>query len=388
METHSQILLTIGGILLLGLFTSALAQRTVLPRATLLLIFGMLIGQQGADLIPTLFTDLFDIISDVTLLMVGFLLGGKLTGRALRHAGSQVFWISITAALVTALMVCLVMYLLGLPLAVAIILGCIASATAPAAILDVVAESRKTGRFANLLLSIVALDDVWALLLFGVGIALVKTLNGHGGETSILMISLHDIGGATLLGLALGIPGAYLTGRIRKGQPVLTEAMGLVFLCGGFAMWLNVSYLIAAMVMGAVIANFARHHAYPFHAIEGVENNFIIIFFVLAGASLQFSALREISVLGLAYILSRFLGKFVGAWTGSRLGAADRMTGNWIGLAMLPQAGVPIGMALVAATQLPEYRQTLLSLVIASSVFFDIIGPILTRLAINRDREQ
>ncbi len=385
MDTSSQLLLTIGGILLLGLLTTTLAHRTILPRATLLLIFGALIGGEALNIIPQVFTDLFDIIADITLLMVGFLLGGKLTVGALQKSAGRVFWISLCAALITTLTVSLGLMWLGLSLEIAIILGCIASATAPAAVMDVVSEADSKNRLGQLLLSIVALDDIWALILFGIGIAIVKTMNGGAGETTLLMISLRDIGGAAVLGLLIGIPAAYLTGRIRQGQPILTEALGIVFICGGAAMWLEVSYLIAVMVMGAVIANFARHHEYPFHAIEGIESNFIIIFFVLAGASLEFSSLQEIGLTGITYILCRALGKYLGARIGSQLSHADEVTKNWMGLAMLPQAGVPIGMALVASSQLPEYRQELLSIVISSTVFFDIVGPVLTRIAIQRD---
>lgn len=97
-----------------------------------------------------------------------------------------------------------------------------------------------------------------------------------------------------ILGVLLGFPAAYLTGRIRTGRPMLMEALGLVFLCGGIAIWLDVSFLIASIVMGAVVANFARHHEYPFHEIENIEWPFMTIFFVLAGASLELDMITQI----------------------------------------------------------------------------------------------
>jgi Kef-type K+ transport system membrane component KefB len=382
MEVSSQFILTIGGILLLGLLTSTLAQRTFLPRVTLLLIFGVIIGKDMLDVIPQVFSDRFEIIADMTLLMVGFLLGGKLTKESLRESAGEVLWISISAALVTAIIVSLGLIWAGVSKEISIILGCIASATAPAAVLDVAMESRAKGKFSNLLLSIVALDDVWALMLFAVGIAVVRTLNGLGGDTLFLLVAAKEIGGAVILGVLIGLPAAYLTGRIKQGQPILTEALGFVFVCGGLAIWLGVSYLIASMVMGAVIANVARHHEYPFHAIEGIEWPFMVIFFVLAGASLELSTLKDIGLIGVAYILCRAIGKYLGARIGSQISKADRTTKNWMGAALLPQAGVAIGMALVASNQFPEYRQVLLSIVISSTVVFEIIGPVFTRLAI------
>jgi len=387
MQSSAQFLLALGGILLLGLVTSTLGQRSFLPRVTLLLIFGAIIGKEMLDIIPPIFFDRFKIIAEMALLMVGFLLGGKLTIKSLRQSAGKVLWISISAAVVTTLIVSLGLIWAGVSREVAILLGCIASATAPAAILDVVIESNDKTQFRDLLLAIVALDDVWALVLFSLGMAIVTSLNGYGvsgGELSFLLVASKEIGGAMILGALVGLPAAYLTGRIKQGEPIITEALGLVFFCGGLALWLDVSYLIASMTMGAVIANLAKHHDYPFHAIEGIEWPFVVLFFVLAGASLEFSAVKEIGLIGVVYILCRAAGKFMGARIGSHLSRADPGTKNWMGVALLPQAGVAIGMALVASNQFPEYRQTILSVVIGSTIFFEIIGPVFTRLALTR----
>ena len=384
MTTSSVFLLTIGGILLLGLLLSAVAHRTFLPRVTLLLLFGILIGEESLDIIPHVFADRFEIIADMTLLMVGFLIGGKLSLSTLSQSKQDVLWVSIVAALATASLVTLGLAAAGISLEIAILLGCIASATAPAAVLDVIDELDVNNRFSNILLSIVAVDDVWALLLFGIGLATVSTMNGFAGETSTVVMIAREIGGAILLGVAMGLPAAYLSGRIKQGQPMLTEALGLVFVCGGLAMWLGVSYLIASIVMGAIISNLAKHHEYPFHAIEGIEWPFMVIFFTLAGASLDLSMMKEIGLIGAVYILCRVFGKYLGAKVGATISGADQGVKNWMGIAMLPQAGVPIGMALVASNQFPEYRQMLLSVVIGTTVFFDVVGPVFTRIAIKK----
>lgn len=382
MDPTAQILLTLGGILLLGLATDVLGQRTPLPRVTLMLLFGMLIGPGMLDLIPTVVTDRFELIASMALLMVGFLLGGRLTRDTLQRSGREIISISVTAVIVTSTIVFLGLMLVGVPLEIAILLGCIASATAPAATVDIVMESGYKGRFADLLLAIVALDDAWGLIIFSLGLALVAALAGVDGHASPLLAALQDIGGSAILGLLIGLPAAYMTGRIRQGQPMLTEALGLVFVCGGLALWLNVSFLIASMVMGAVVTNLAKHHEYPFHAIEDIEWPFMVIFFVLAGASLEFSALRDIGLIGAVYVVCRIAGKVLGAWLGGTHGRAREETRRWMGVAMLPQAGAAMGMALVATNLLPEYRQVVLSVVISTTVFFELIGPAFTRLAL------
>jgi len=377
-------MLTLGCILLAGLLLSTIAKRTFLPRATLLLIFGVMIGADALNLLPRLFVDQFGLIAELTLLMVGFLLGGKLTKDAFYDHSLMSFSISICAAVLPAMTVFLGMIALGVATPVALLLGCFAAATAPAAILDVVQEAEIKSRFSELLLMIVALDDIWALLLFGVGMAIVTSLNGLAGEASFIGIVAWELGGAVIVGAAIGLPAAYLTGRIKQGKPMLSEALGIVLLCGGVALWLNVSFLIAAIVMGAVIANLARHHDYPFHAIEGIESLFMTVFFVFAGASLELETLATIGAAGAVYILCRALGKYMGAWVGDYLSRSGQNNRQWMGVALLPQAGVAIGMALVASHRFPEYRQIMLPIVIASTIVFEIIGPIFTRMAIHR----
>lgn len=384
MDPTAQILLTLGGILLLGLATDVMGQRTFLPRVTLMLLFGMLIGPGMLDLIPAVVSDRFELIASMALLMVGFLLGGRLNRSTLRRSGREIISISLTAVIGTTLIVLLGLMLVGVPLEIAILLGCIASATAPAATIDIVMESGYKGPFAELLLAIVALDDAWGLIIFSLGLALVAALVGVDGHASPLLAALKDIGGSAILGLLIGLPAAYMTGRIRQGQPMLTEALGLVFICGGLALWLDVSFLIASMVMGSVVANLATHHEYPFHAIEDIEWPFMVIFFVLAGASLEFSTLGDIGLIGSVYVLCRVAGKVLGAWLGGSYSGAGRETRSWMGIAMLPQAGAAMGMALVATNLLPEYRQVVLSVVISTTVLFELIGPAFTRLALRR----
>jgi Kef-type K+ transport system membrane component KefB len=141
------------------------------------------------------------------------------------------------------------------------------------------------------------------------------------------------------------------------------------------------------MVMGATIANIARHHEYPFHAIENIERPFLIVFFVLAGASLELGALLETGFVGLAYIGCRIIGKILAARAGTAIAKTDTATGRWMGLALLPQAGVAVGMALVASAAFPDYRDVLLPIVIGATVIFEILGPLGTRLALTATRD-
>lgn len=387
MLADAQFLLALGGIFVLGLITDLLGKKTFLPRITSLLIFGIIIGEEGFNIIPSVFSDHFQLIADMTLLVVGFLLGGMLTPKTLLHSGKIILSISICAALITTFMVTLALYLLGLPIEIAVILGCIASATDPVATVDTAIESNNKNNFSRALFAIVSLDDAWGLILFSIGIALVSVINGNHSDAPFILKVGYEIGGALLIGLLIGLPAAFLTGRIKPGQPLLTEALAAVFVCGGLALWLDVSFLIAAMVLGATITNLAKHHEYPFHAIEGIEWPLMIIFFILAGASLNISSLNEIGLIVTVFVIFRIIGKIFGANIGARISNADATTRRWMGVALLPQAGAAMGMALVASNQFPEYRQTLLSVVISTTIFFEIIGPIFTRMALRKSEQ-
>jgi Kef-type K+ transport system membrane component KefB len=203
-----------------------------------------------------------------------------------------------------------------------------------------------------------------------------------GGYLVPIIDALYEILGAILLGGIIGLPAAFLTGRLKPGQPMLTEALGLVFVCGGLALWLDVSFLIAAMTMGAIIANLAKHHDYPFHEIENIEWPFLVIFFLLAGASLEIGLLSELGFIGSIYLLARIGGKLFGTWAGSVASNAGKEVRHWMGFAMMPQAGVAIGMALLTANRFPEHEQTILAIVIGSTVFFELLGPLFTRMAL------
>ncbi len=387
MNGTAELVFAIGAILLLGMATDFLGRRTFLPRVTLLLILGILLGDDVLGLIPVSLSEQFELLADMVLMIIGFLLGGRLSIDTLRTMGRQIAWVSVSAALCAAILVVGAMVLVRVSLEIAILLGCIASATAPAATVDTVLESKSQSLFSKVLLAVVAIDDAWALLFFSLGLSMVSMLNGSQDVFLSINEAAIEIGGGLAVGALVGIPGAYLTGRIKPGQPMLTEALGIVFLCGGASNLLGVSFLIAVMTAGAVISNAGKHHEYAFHEIENIEWPFMAIFFVLAGATLEIDALREIGVIGAAYVLARMVGKIAGGWLGGRIGAADANTRQWIGVALLPQAGVAIGMGLIAASRYPEYSQLILTVVVSTTVVFELLGPPLTRLALLKAKD-
>ncbi len=384
MDDAARFLTLLGGVLLLGLGTDALGRRTRLPRVTLLLLLGFGVGPSGLDLFSPEREPWAPTAADVALVMLGFLLGGQFTRGSLRRHGRLVLGISLGVVLTTVLCVSIGLVLLGVDPALALLLGGVATATDPAAIVDVVQQTGARSRFARVLLGIVAIDDAWGLVAFSLILAGAIALTGGVGSASALGFGLRHVGGAIVLGALLGVPAAFVTGRVDPGEPTLLEALGVVLLCGGLALALDVSFLLASMVLGTVVANLARHHTRPFHAIENVERPFLILFFVLAGASLDWRASLQLGGLASAYVALRVAGRLAGAWLGGRLSGAERPVRRWMGPALLPQAGVAIGMALVAAEHLPELRDVILPVVVGTTVLFELAGPVLTHVALSR----
>jgi Kef-type K+ transport system membrane component KefB len=378
MDDTAKTLITLGILLLLGLATDVIGRRTRLPRVTLLLIFGFAIGPAGLDFLRPSEEKWFSIVADMALIMIGFLLGEKFTLSSLREHGKLVLWLSISEVVMTALVVLVGLLLIGLQMGMALLLAGIATATDPAAVTDVVHETKADGLFTRTMLGIVAVDDAWGLIVFSLMLTAAQAFSGQG-SIAPLFTGAWELGGALLVGIGLGIPMAYLTGRVKPGEPTLVEALGVVFLCGGIAIWLKVSFLLASMVLGCIVSNLARHHIRPFHAIEGIEWPFMILFFVLAGASLQTEMLFQIGFVGSAYIILRVIGRIIGAWTGCAISHAGPLIRRWMGMALMPQAGVALGMALVAIERRPDLGEIILPVVIASTVLFEVIGPVLTR---------
>lgn len=381
----SSTLLSIGGIFLLGFAADLAGRYTPMPRVTLLLLSGLLFGPAGLDLLPHRFIDeWFPLLTHIALCMVGFLLGEKITVSAIRERGESVLWMSVGKVMGASLLVGTVLFLWGTAPAFALIMAGIAPASAPAAIFDVVKESGKKSHFTKILLGIVAIDDAWGLLIFSFLLAAAAAISGQGGAAEAFLTGCGEVTGSIVLGLLIGLPMAFLTGRIRPGEPTQAEALGLVIICAGTAVLLDLSAILAAMVMGSTVATLASHHEHPFNEINEIEWPFMILFFLLAGASLHMEKLAAAGVIGLLYMIARIAGLYIGARLSGHLVNADPVIRKWLGCCLFPQAGVALGMALLATERFPELKDLILPVVIGSTVIFEIIGPVITRHVLNK----
>lgn len=384
MEDFAVSFITLGAIFLLGLAADFVGRRTAVPRVSLLVLCGVEFGPSGLDWIRIQDSRIFDLVGSIALVMVGFLIGGKLQPRRLLRQGRRVLQLSIAVVVMTLLSVALTLGAMGYPWPLVLVLAGIATSTDPIATIDVLEQERTGDDLGDTLRAVVAIDDAWGLVAFSLLAGLAVAMNGGEYPAAHLGTAFWEIGGAIALGALLGVPMGLLSGRLAPGEPTLVEALGIIFLAGGLAMLLGVSYLLTAMVLGVMVAVVARHHRHAFHEIEHIEWPLMILFFILAGASLEFDRMLAAGGIGLGYfflrIVGRWLGGVVGLW-GLERSLVDR---GWMGLTLLPQAGIAMGTALVAGQHLPEYRDTILTVAVGAAIAFELIGPPVTALALHR----
>jgi NhaP-type Na+/H+ or K+/H+ antiporter len=386
MSDIATLLIVLGLLFFVGLAADRIGRQLRLPRVTLLLGFGLVVGQAGFDLLPTSLSDLYPVVTIVALSAVAVLLGSSLSLENLRQHGRIVVVVSLSVVLITQTVVTIGLWGFGLPFALALVLGALATATDPAATYDVIDQSGVDNGFTSRLKGLVAIDDAWGLLAFSISMLILRLFTDSDGAASPLTTAGYELGGSIALGVAIGWPGAILIGRFSDGEPLRVEALGLIFLTAGLSLLLGLSYLIAGMTVGAVIVNHTRHHSRAFEEVRSFEWPFMIVFFVLAGASLDAEALALVGGAGIAYAVFRVLGRILGGWLGGAMSNAPRGERRLYGAAMLPQAGVAIGMALAAAEQFPAYASQITALAIGTTAGFELIGPVITAMVVSKQK--
>ncbi len=380
-------LAVLGVILAASILADTISRRTHLPRISLLVLVGILFAAVrqyvfDANGVPPIGA-LSEPLIDLALVMVAFLLGGDLSLRRLRTIGAMIFTVSLAVVTTSAVVVGAGLWLAGFPVVIAVSLAAISMATDPAAVREAVREHavRKGNSrvVRQVLLGVVAIDDVWGVLGFGLAMAVLGWIMAGDGATALAAAS-WELGGALTLGAAIGIPAAWLTGRLRPGEPTQVEALAVVLLLAGLSSWLQVSSLVAAMFAGFMVVNLSRHHTRSFREIEHIEWPFLVFFFVLAGASIDLTDARAALSLSFAYIMLRLAARYAGGRLGVRMlnGGSAGLPKN-IGLALTPQAGVAMGMALLVAERYPASAPLLVSVAVVSTAFFELIGPLLAR---------
>ena len=404
-----QTLLGISIALIAGLFMSRVVKPLKLPAVTGYLVAGILIGpyclgQLGIEGLG--FTSVgavsdLSILNDVALGFIAFAIGDEFRLSQLKHTGKQATIIGILQAVVTTLVVDAALiglhFILGedkLPLSSAIILGAIASATAPAATLMVVRQYKAKGKLTNLLLPIVALDDAVGLIIFAVSFGVAKALTlGEFSLVSVLVDPIAEIVFSLVLGAILGwclsFAEKFFHSRSKR-QAIVITAIFLAVALSKFKFHLGpvhvgFSPLLVCMKLGTIFCNVCEFSANLMEKTDRWTAPLFILFFVLSGAELEFSVFTDLSIIGIGvvYIIARSLGKYFGARWSSVLAKSEPNIQKYLGITLLPQAGVALGMS-ITAMEIGESGIIIRNIVLFGVLIYELFGPTLTKIALTK----
>lgn len=375
--------------LFLALIAGKIVKQVKLPNVTGYLIMGLIAGPYCLNLVPADMVSKLSIIPEIALGFIAFSIGSEFKLSYLKKVGKAPIIIAILEAVGAVVFVDLALILTGNDIAFSLVLGAIAAATAPAATLMVVKQYKAKGPVTETLLPVVALDDAAALMCFGLSVAVAKSINSTE-EVSVISTILNpviEIVGALLIGAVLGVIFRFLakfyTGR--GNRLAITYAM--VFLCIGVCDYIGWSALLACMAMSAVLVNTSNASDVIFEQVDRMTPPVFMLFFFLSGADLNLGLLSKVGVIGIIYIIFRVVGKVVGAAVGGKISNAKPIVQKYLGFTLIPQAGVAIGLAATSMTVVPEYGETIRTIILCGTVIYELIGPVTTKIALKKAGE-
>lgn len=375
-------------------------QRIKVPQVVGYIIIGIIIGQSGFGILSEGELKDFELLSYLALGLIGFMIGGELKKEVFAKYGKQFMYILFFEGFTAFVFVFSLMFVAGLFLfddinmgiALALLLGAIASATAPAATTDVLWEYKTRGPLTTTILGIVALDDAFALLLFALASSVANSLVGINSE-SILTVIIHpliEIFSSIGVGLAGGIVLARLLKKHTEEDKILAFSIGGILIVIGLAIAFSLDMLIAAMTMGACLVNIAPRKSKEVFKLLGRFNPPIfVLFFVLVGANLNVSAMTYVTViLTVLYFFGRTGGKMLGATFGAKISGAAESVRKYLPYCLFSQAGVAIGLSILAGQKFQgDIGNSIIVVITASTFIVQLLGPPFVKYAVTKAGE-
>jgi Kef-type K+ transport system membrane component KefB len=396
---YLNLVLLFGLIILGGAFGARLFQKIHIPQVVGCIIVGIILG----DVLKVITPERIDKLRPFTMFalgVIGFMIGSELRGDVFKKYGRQFFTIlfsqGIGAFLLVAVGASIMMWFvtgnLYISIAVGLVLGAIASATAPATTVNVLWEYKTRGPLTAAILAIVALDDALALLLYRGAATGAKALmgTGHSSVFTAMGVLFGEIVGAIILGFLAGVLLYFLLKFVRAEDKILEFALASLLLVVGVSMILGIDPILPAMVLGITVANLMpRQSQGMFKLVKKFSPPIYISFFVLAGAHMEFGRLGFWMVIMIVvYTLFRAAGKMAGSWFGARYSGAPPVVRKYLGICLLPQAGIAIGLAILAGQQFnAELGKIIIMVVMTATFLMEILGPMLVKVGVKKAGE-
>lgn len=383
--------ISVGMAIIIGVLFGKIMNKFKIPAVAGYVIAGLVLGVSCLNLISGEMSEQLSFIGDFALGIIAFNIGSELEYSVLKRLGKPIFIIAFFEAIFAFILVTLVTILLGEKIYTALILGAVASATAPAATVMVLNELKAKGPLTSTLLGVVAVDDAICLMIYAIASSLAKVFIKHTSINmySLIYLPIKEIVLSILSGFLLGILLVYIINRLHKDSEIQIVALGFIITLTGMAMKYNLSPLLSCMSLGIAVSNLCAHSNEVFSTIEKFDSPIITAFFVLAGARLNISLIPKIGLLGICYLIFRIIGKVSGAYVGGIISKAPKVVKKYIGYGLFSQIGVAIGLAIIVSR---EFKGTgldvkVLTILLATTIITEMIGPISTKQAIIKAKE-
>ena len=394
------LLLSVGIMVVAGFIGGLALEKLKLPKISGYIIVGALLSPSLLNIIPKETVGELDIITEIALGIIAYLIGGSLKAESLQHLRKSIVWVILFQSIGACLLVTIVLSLTGhlvIPegtfwqyyFPMAFIIGAVSCATAPAATMAIVSENKAKGPLSTTLLAVVALDDAIAVIAFAIATGISEPLaNGTDGISiyQTLGVPFLHIVESIAIGAAFAVALIYISRLAKARELLLAVVFGIVMLCAGISSYLGLSSILANMVMGFILVNKVRRTE-VFGVLQDVEAALYAVFFVLAGLHFDFHVLKATGILAALIVLTRCMGKYAGTWIGAKISGAPDTVRKYLGFALLPKAGVTIGLILLASLKFPGFGDVMLSAVLASTIINELIAPPLVKYAISKAGE-
>lgn len=392
-----------GIIILTGLIFGKLAKYIRLPNVTGYIFGGLIIGPSilgffGAEIVPSNIVDILTPISEIALGFIAFTIGTEFQLSYFKKVGIKPIVIAVFESLFAVIFIFVVLLLFKVEVGFALVLASIGAATAPAATLMVIKQYKAKGEVTETLMSVVAIDDATAMIFFGISVAIAKAIGSSSTNITwtvfkpiVEVVVSLSIG--FVIGLLLTLLLKWFTGRSNRISVVtslllITVSISSIF--SHFNVPFGFSSLLSCMMAGAVLTNLAtdRKTSSILELIDRFTPPIMISFFVLAGIGLELSVLKTVGIIGMIYIVMRVVGKWTGAWFGAKITKASPEVQKYLGFSLIPQAGVAIGLSLIARTILePTQAAQLTAVILSATLIYELIGPLITKISLQKAGE-
>lgn len=386
---ENKIIFEVAIMLASAILLGRVAKKLKSPNVTGYLIAGLILGPSVLNLVSSEMVTDFAVISDIALGFIAFSVGSEFDLNYFKKVGVAPIVIAAAESCGAIILVTGVMLLLGIDRNLSIMLGAIAAATAPAQTIMVIRQYRAKGSLTQMLMSVVAIDDATALIGFGIATTIVRTMTMGTGSNIILSIlsPFYEILISFVIGAVISILVKFAFEWFKKPSNRICILIAAILGTYWVAELAHGSPLLACMALGGVFCNIYDDIESVVKVTDAFSPPILMLFFVISGAGFQVSALAGIGVVGLLYVILRVIGKMTGAWLGGRLTKQEKKISKYLGPTLMPQAGVALGLTVVASQMVPAYAGEIRTIILCSTFIYSIIGPIAAKYALEKAGE-